>query len=193
MRDLSNLNVVNVYTVTFTKEALPSLDTLSISGSTGAKLEPVFERTTYTYNMSVPFDSSSVCFSMTFDTASYTSSIQVGGGAPVEVEENSVPCVEIPFGKIDITIAVTSRTTGVSGSYIIASSRKVAPYLASLSLTPNGFTPSFDSSTNMYYATVGYQTDAVKTLYSAFRRRLIWLPKPIALCMCPLEPAGERN
>ena len=62
--------------------------------------------------MSVPFDSSSVCFSMTFDTASYTSSIQVGGGAPVEVEENSVPCVEIPFGKIDITIAVTSRQLG---------------------------------------------------------------------------------
>ena len=73
---------------------------------------------------------------MSFDTVSYSSSIQMGGGAPLAVATNVASCVEIPFGKIDITIAVTSRTTGFSGSYIISSSRKVAPYLTSLSLTP---------------------------------------------------------
>ena len=83
VRDLSNLNVVNVYTVTFTKEALPTLNTLSISGSTGAKLDPSFAATTYAYDMPVPFDSSSVCFTMSFDTVSYSSSIQMGGGAPL--------------------------------------------------------------------------------------------------------------
>ena len=149
---------------------VPTAATLSALTLMGFAFSPAFQATTTTYAASVPYPTSETTVRPRLADPTETYVIRSGG---TQLTENAPALVQLSPGANPITITVTSADGNTTTTYTITVSRETPSTdatLASLALggvSPDRWTPPFDSGVYDYDVRVPYSTTRTTLLLAA--------------------------